>query len=272
MDQYAVFGNPIAHSKSPFIHTMFAQQTGQLLHYEAILTPLKGFKEKVQQFFGQSGRGANITLPFKQQAYELADELSNAAQLAGSVNTLLYDRGRIRGDNTDGVGLVRDLAFHNISLRQKSILLLGAGGAARGAILPILEQQPDSLHIANRTATKAQELARQFADYGNVSGGGLEQIPADNYALIINASSSGLSGDRPQIPQSLINNDSVCYDMVYGKGMTSFNLWAKKSGAARQLDGLGMLVEQAAQSFYLWRGVMPETQAVREALRQHLFN
>jgi shikimate dehydrogenase len=270
MDQYAVFGNPIAHSKSPFIHTMFAQQTGQPLNYEAILTPLNGFTETVRQFFNGSGKGANVTVPFKQQAFELADELSTAAKLAGSVNTLSYHQGVIKGDNTDGTGLVRDLQFYDIELSGKRILLLGAGGAARGAILPLLEQQPLSLHIANRTEAKARELAAKFADYGDISAGGLASIPAQHYELIINASSSGLSGERPQIPKSVINKDSICYDMLYAKAVTPFNQWASMCGSAIQLDGLGMLVEQAAQSFYLWRGVMPDTGAVRKALRQHM--
>ncbi|WP_088329259.1 shikimate dehydrogenase [Lacimicrobium sp. SS2-24] len=271
MDQYAVFGNPIAHSKSPFIHAMFAAQTKQLLNYEAILAPLDGFEETARQFFAAGGKGANVTVPFKEQAFDLADELSEQARLAGSVNTLMSNKGKLFGDNTDGIGLVRDLQFHHVELKGKRILLLGAGGAARGVILPLLRQSPHRLHIANRTAEKASALALQFSEYGDITGSGLETVPDQAFDVIINASSSGLSGERPNIAATTLHSQTTCYDMLYGKAQTPFNQWAEYHGAAVLLDGLGMLVEQAAQSFSLWRSVQPDTSAVRQALRRHLY-
>ncbi|GAA0372805.1 shikimate dehydrogenase [Bowmanella denitrificans] len=270
MDQYAVFGNPIAHSKSPFIHKMFAEQTGQSLHYAAILSPLDGFAESVSTFIASGGRGANVTVPFKEQAFKLVEQLSPAARQAGSVNTLIYQDGKLLGDNTDGIGLVKDLLFNGVGLKDKAVLILGAGGATRGVVLPILKQQPGMLHIANRTAAKAEELARHFCQFGPVTGSGLEAIPPMAFDVVINASSSSLSGESPDIASSYIANQPVCYDMVYGKEITAFNNWCAAQGAGLTLDGLGMLVEQAAQSFYLWRGIMPDTQPVRQALRMSL--
>ncbi|GGO66902.1 shikimate dehydrogenase [Bowmanella pacifica] len=270
MDKYAVFGNPIAHSKSPFIHKMFAEQTGQSLDYSAILSPLDGFADTIRAFISSGGKGANVTVPFKEQAYKLADQLSEAAEQAGAVNTLIYKEGKLYGDNTDGIGLVKDLLFHDVVLQGKKILIIGAGGATRGVVLPILKQTPASLHIANRTAEKALNLATHFASFASVTGSGLDDIPHTTFDLIINASSSSLSGDAPNIDAAYIANKPVCYDMVYGKEDTAFNLWCQQQGTSVTLDGLGMLVEQAAQSFYLWRGVMPDTQPVRQALRNML--
>ncbi|WP_102794824.1 shikimate dehydrogenase [Bowmanella denitrificans] len=270
MDQYAVFGNPIAHSKSPFIHKMFAEQTGQSLHYAAILSPLDGFAESVSTFIASGGRGANVTVPFKEQAFKLVEQLSPAARQAGAVNTLIYQDGKLLGDNTDGIGLVKDLLFHGVVLQGKKILIIGAGGATRGVVLPILEQTPASLHIANRTAEKALSLAKHVPSFARVTGSGLNDIPDTSFDLIINASSASLSGDSPNIDAAYMVNKPVCYDMVYSKEDTAFNLWCQQQGASMTLDGLGMLVEQAAQSFYLWRGIMPDTQPVRQALRMSL--
>jgi len=271
MDRYGVFGNPIGHSKSPLIHRLFAEQTGQQLSYEALLAPLDGFTAFARDFFA-SGRGGNVTVPFKEQAYQLADSLTPRAQRAGAVNTLSRQAdGGLLGDNTDGAGLVRDLTVNaGVSLQGKRILLLGAGGAARGVVAPILAEHPQSLVIANRTVEKAEQLAKLFADLGPVVAAGFDwlEAPVD---LIINATSASLAGELPPISPSLIQpGHTVCYDMMYGKGLTAFNQWASEHGAARTLDGLGMLVEQAAEAFFLWRGVRPDSASVLAELRQQL--
>lgn len=271
MDRYGVFGNPIGHSKSPLIHRLFAEQTGQQLSYEALLAPLDGFTAFARDFFA-NGRGGNVTVPFKEQAYQLADSLTPRAQRAGAVNTLSkQDDGGLLGDNTDGAGLVRDLTVNaGVSLQGKRILLLGAGGAARGVVAPILAENPQALVIANRTVEKAEQLAKLFADLGPVVAAGFDwlEAPVD---LIINATSASLAGELPPISPSLIQTDhTVCYDMMYGKGLTAFNQWASEHGAARTLDGLGMLVEQAAEAFFLWRGVRPDSAVVLAELRQQL--
>lgn len=271
MDKYGVFGNPIAHSKSPLIHRLFAEQTGQNLSYEAILAPLDGFPAAVSHFF-QTGLGANVTVPFKEQAYALADTLSARAQRAGAVNTLKkLDDGRLLGDNTDGAGLVRDLTVNaGISLRNKRILLLGAGGAVRGVLEPFLAEQPSALVLANRSVDKAEKLAQLFADIGTLYPSGFDWLeePVD---LIINGTSASLSGDVPPISPSLIQpGHTQCYDMMYAKEPTAFCRWAEQHGAAQALDGLGMLAEQAAEAFYVWRGVRPDTAAVLAELRRQL--
>lgn len=271
MDRYGVFGNPIGHSKSPLIHRLFAEQTGQQLSYEALLAPPDGFTAFARDFFA-NGRGGNVTVPFKEQAYQLADSLTPRAQRAGAVNTLSkQDDGGLLGDNTDGAGLVRDLTVNaGVSLQGKRILLLGAGGAARGVVAPILAENPQALVIANRTVEKAEQLAKLFADLGPVVAAGFDwlEAPVD---LIINATSASLAGELPPISPSLIQADhTVCYDMMYGKGLTAFNQWASEQGAARTLDGLGMLVEQAAEAFFLWRGVRPDSAVVLAELRQQL--
>ncbi|TWH77544.1 shikimate dehydrogenase [Azomonas agilis] len=270
-DRYAVFGNPIAHSKSPQIHRLFAQQTGQDLTYEAILAPLDDFTSVAKDFF-QQGQGANITVPFKEDAYRLADQLTERARLAGAVNTLKRQAdGSLLGDNTDGAGLVNDLSNNaGISLTGLNILLLGAGGAVRGVLEPLLAQQPARLVIANRTEEKAAHLASLFADFGLVEVSHFEalQTPFD---LIINGTSASLSGAVPPIPVLCVQaGHTLCYDMMYSKEPTAFNQWALECGAARALDGLGMLVEQAAESFALWRGVRPETQSVLSLLREQV--
>jgi shikimate dehydrogenase len=271
MDQYVVFGNPIGHSKSPLIHRLFAEQTAQQLDYNTRLAPLDDFTGSARAFFAE-GRGANVTVPFKEEAYRLADSLTERAQRAGAVNTLskLAD-GRLLGDNTDGAGLVRDLTVNaGFSLKGKRILLLGAGGAVRGALEPLLAEQPASVIIANRTVEKAELLAELFADLGPVSASGFDWLQ-ESVDLIINATSASLSGDVPPIAGSLIEpGHTLCYDMMYGKEPTPFCRWATEHGATQVMDGLGMLAEQAAEAFYLWRGVRPDSAPVLAELRRQL--
>ncbi|CAM3805515.1 shikimate dehydrogenase [Pseudomonas wadenswilerensis] len=271
MDQYVVFGNPIGHSKSPLIHRLFADQTGQQLEYSTLLAPLDDFSMCAQGFFKQ-GLGANVTVPFKEEAYRLVDSLTPRAKRAGAVNTLskLAD-GSLQGDNTDGAGLVRDLTVNaGVQLTGKRILLLGAGGAVRGVLEPLLAHNPASLVIANRTVEKAEQLAREFADLGPVAASGFDWLeePVD---LIINATSASLAGELPPISASLIEpGKTVCYDMMYGKEPTPFCRWASEHQAAKVLDGLGMLAEQAAEAFFIWRGVRPDTAPVLDELRRQL--
>ncbi|MDX1724506.1 MAG: shikimate dehydrogenase [Pseudomonas sp.] len=271
MDRYGVFGNPIAHSKSPLIHRLFAAQTGEPLSYEALLAPLDDFAGFARHFFTQ-GKGANVTVPFKEQAFQLADSLTARAQRAGAVNTLKkLDDGSLLGDNTDGAGLVRDLTVNaGFALRGKRILLLGAGGAVRGVLEPLLAQQPAALVIANRTVAKAEQLAGEFADLGPVVASGFDWIDAP-VDLIVNGTSASLAGELPPLAASLIKpHHTLCYDMMYAKQPTAFNRWAAEQGAGRTLDGLGMLVEQAAEAFFLWRGVRPDSEPVLAELRRSL--
>lgn len=267
VDHYAVMGNPIAHSKSPQIHRMFAEQTGQSLHYDALLVPEDGFAEAVADFlYRDKGMGLNVTVPFKQQAWELADRLSERAEPAGAVNTLMLRDGVLYGDNTDGAGLVRDLVHnHGVQLENQRILMLGAGGAARGVMLPLLEQQPASLHIANRTVLRAQELAGRFGEFGELSASGFDVLQG-HFDIIINATAAGLDGKVPPLPEGIIDTNTLCYDMMYASEPTAFVRYCLEHNAGKAVDGLGMLVEQAAESFYLWRGVIPDTQPVIEAL------
>ncbi|TLX56326.1 shikimate dehydrogenase [Stutzerimonas nosocomialis] len=270
MDRYGVFGNPIGHSKSPQIHRLFAEQTGQALSYEALLAPLDDFPGFARAFFNE-GRGANVTVPFKEQAFALVDELSERARLAGAVNTLLKrDDGSLYGDNTDGAGLLHDLLDNaGVTLRGKSILLLGAGGAVRGVLEPLLAQAPAALVIANRTLEKAEALTRAFADIGPVAAAGFDWLeePVD---LIINGTSASLGGELPPLaPCLIVPGHTLCYDMMYAATPTPFCQWAADLGAQTR-DGLGMLVGQAAEAFELWRGVRPDTAPVLEALRRQL--
>jgi shikimate dehydrogenase len=271
-DRYAVVGNPIAQSLSPQIHRAFAQQTGEKILYEKLLVPIGGFAEFAGNFFSAGGRGLNVTLPFKLDACAFADQLSERAQAAGAVNTLARRKdGSILGDNTDGAGLVADI-LQNLRwpIENKKILLLGAGGAARGALLPLLREKPASIYIANRTAQKARQLAEIFSAHGPVNAGGLEDVPAD-FDLLINASSASLSGELPPLASDIIGPDCKAYDMVYGAHTTPFMRWAQQHGA-QVADGLGMLVGQAAESFYLWRGVRPQVAPVLVQLRSELKN
>ena len=270
MKYYGVFGNPIAHSKSPLIHGLFAEQTGQAISYKPLLAPLDSFPEFVTQFF-VNGSGANVTVPFKEQAFALADQLSERAQRAKAVNTLKkLDDGRLLGDNTDGAGLVNDLLNNHVVLAGQKILILGAGGAVRGVLEPLLAQGPAEVCIVNRTVEKAEQLACEFADLGHMTAAGYDWIDAP-VDIIINGTSASLSGELPPLANSLIKaGDTVCYDMMYGKDTTVFNQWAQAQGAARTLDGLGMLVEQAAEAFFVWTGVRPNPKPVLEQLRAQL--
>ncbi|HHF2906483.1 TPA: shikimate dehydrogenase [Vibrio diabolicus] len=270
IDRYAVFGNPIGHSKSPFIHTLFARQTNQSLTYTAECAPLGGFIETAKAFFADGGKGCNVTLPFKEDAYQFASRLTERAQLAGAVNTLKkLDDGEIIGDNTDGAGLVQDLLQHQVVLEGARILIIGAGGAARGVIKPLLDQKPTSLTITNRTFFKAEELAELFSAYGPVTAKEMNTI-AEEFDVIINSTSASLSGELPAISSSVFAANSTSYDMMYGKGDTTFNQWAKQHGAAHAYDGLGMLVGQAAESFMLWRGLRPGAKQILRELRKNL--
>jgi shikimate dehydrogenase len=269
MDAYVVIGNPIAHSKSPEIHAQFAAQTGQVLSYERLLAPLHGFADSVRTFIGQGGRGANVTLPFKLDAHALATRLTERARLAGAVNTLKFDGAEILGDNTDGAGLVADIV-HNagVALQGKRVLLMGAGGASRGALLPLLEQQPAELVLVNRTAAKAQELATQFTRYGNVVAAAYADL-SGSFDVVVNATSASLDADVPPLPVSVFHPGTLAYDMMYGAQDTVFMQFAQRHGALAR-DGLGMLVEQAAEAFFLWRGVRPQTDQVFASLRRQL--
>lgn len=268
-DQYRVFGNPIAQSRSPDIHHIFANKSQQNINYQKQLVDLDGFSNTVADFINQGGKGANVTVPFKEQALVLADELSERALLAGAVNTLTFKDGKIFGDNTDGEGLVQDLITNKVILKESKILLLGAGGAARGVLLPLLAQNPHSIVIANRTVSKADKLCQHFTDK-RITTASYNDLVNQDFDIIINATSASLSGALPPIPSTIINDQVVCYDMVYGKDETPFLQWAKAQGAIKVIDGLGMLVGQAAVSFSIWRGVTPQVQPVIDALRASL--
>jgi len=290
-DHYAVIGNPIAHSKSPVIHRLFAKQTKQNINYQAIQVDLGGLEQAVGNFFANGGCGLNITVPFKRDAWNIANVYSKRAQLAGAVNTLQMNTdGEICADNTDGIGLVNDLSNnHKIAIENKRILLLGAGGAARGVIQPLLQYKPTQLVVVNRTAIKAVELAADFTAFGPIKGCGYDDpgfydpgfnddgfagegdntIGKQEYDIIINATSASLHGDLPPIPISVVGPHSMCYDMMYGAQDTAFIAWSKNKSLL-SVDGLGMLVEQAAESFFIWRGVRPDTQSVIAAIRHEL--
>jgi shikimate dehydrogenase len=272
-DKYAVFGNPIAHSKSPDIHRQFAEQTGQDLSYSKQLVADDGFESAADAFFAAGGKGLNITVPFKQDAYAYVARTTPRARRAGAVNTLSLEAdGTILGDTTDGVGLVSDI-INNLGweVRHKRVLVLGAGGAVRGVLEPLLAQQPQHIVIANRTVDKALQLSKGFAEFGYLLGCGFDMLDEQQFDLIINGTSAGLQGDLPPLPDSLIdaNGATACYDMLYGAKPTPFMQWAAQRGA-KVSDGLGMLVGQAAESFALWRGIRPETAAVIASLRAQL--
>ncbi|HEY0962418.1 MAG TPA: shikimate dehydrogenase [Pseudomonadales bacterium] len=269
-DRYAVMGNPVAHSKSPRIHAAFAKQTAQDLEYAALLVEPGTFDERVRAFFAAGGKGLNITVPFKQEAWSLADIRSPQAELAGAVNTLLRDEaGRMQGHNTDGIGLVRDIVQnHGGQLRDKTILILGAGGATRGIVLPLLQQGPARICIANRTVSKADELAALFATHGTVSACGFDQLGGQHFDWVLNATAASLQGELPPLPDGLLHGTSWCYDLMYASEPTIFCRWATAHGACKAIDGLGMLVEQAAEAFWLWRGIRPDTAAVLADMRK----
>lgn len=268
-DKYAVIGNPISHSKSPLIHSEFAKQTEQDLEYTAIEVPQDGLESSLKQLRDiLKFKGINITVPFKEQAWQMVQSQSKRAKRAGAINTLVFNEdGSLFGDNTDGIGLCRDLTDnHGIELRGKRILLLGAGGAARGVIEPLLSYLPVELFVANRTASKAHALADLFSDLGNIRGGGFDDIKP-TFDVVINATAASLKGEVPPLPDDLLADDAACYDMMYSDSDTAFISWAKQHGAAKTIDGLGMLVEQAAEAFRIWRGIKPDTRAVMTLLR-----
>lgn len=273
-DAYAVMGNPINHSKSPQIHAAFAQQTGQSIVYTATQVDPGGFEQAVGNFFAHGGKGLNITVPFKTKAWKLASELGPEAKQAGAVNTLLMNAdGALIGRNTDGVGLVRDILHnHGGVIAEQKVLLLGAGGAARGVLQPLLAENPTSLTLANRTASRAHELAADFSILGNVSGVGFDELSGQHFNLIINATAASLQGEVPPLPNECCTETTWCYDMMYDAEPTPFMLWTQQRGAQKSLDGLGMLVEQAAESFLLWRGIRPGTEAVIQTIRAELLS
>ena len=272
-DRYAVIGNPIAHSKSPQIHAAFARQTRQDIEYTRLLAAPDDFRGAVESFRAGGGRGANVTVPFKLEAFDLANEISQRAKDAQAANFLNFDGGRIRADNTDGAGLTRDISDNlGFSMTGRRVLVLGAGGAARGALQSLLAQKPAILTIANRTVEKALQLVEAFRYHPSaassvLSGLHYAQLAGHHFDLVINATSSSLHGELPPLPAGVFAEGSLAYDMMYGKGLTPFLAFARSQGAARLADGLGMLVEQAAESFFLWRGVRPETRAVIELLQ-----
>lgn len=271
LDRYAVIGNPVAHSKSPDIHARFAAQTGQRLTYERLLAPLDDFANTVKTFILQGGKGANVTVPFKLEAFELATTLTDRARIAGAVNTLRFNGSTILGDNTDGMGLVNDIVQHaGLALKSKRILLLGAGGAARGVIQPLLDQAPTELVIANRTVSKAVELAQIFSASSRITVNPTAfQDLLSAFDIVINGTSAGLTDEMPEVPGAIFGKHTLAYDMVYSKHPTRFMQFAIQHGAQAR-DGLGMLVEQAAESFFVWRGVRPETTSVLATLRESL--
>ena len=267
-DRYCVFGNPIGHSLSPAIHAAFAAQCRQDLIYEAILAPRDGFVDAVRSFVAGSGRGANVTVPFKEEACLLANRLTDRAKVAGAVNTLVFDGAGMLGDNTDGYGLLRDLTLNlGYQVAGKRVLLLGAGGAARGVIGPLLDTRPAALVVANRTADRARDLAQRLPVTASLRGCDYAELAGRSFDLVINATSASLGGQLPPLPKGIFAADSLAYDMMYGQGQTPFLVFAGSQGVARLADGLGMLVEQAAEAFRIWRGIRPDTKPVMAMLR-----
>ena len=267
-DRYALVGHPVEHSRSPLIHQLFARQTGQSLTYELIDAEPKAFEMAVRGFRAAGGKGLNVTVPHKEAAYALVDEASDAAKAAGAVNTITLSDGRLRGDNTDGVGFIRDLTVNQRqTIAARRVLLLGAGGAARGLVAPLLAARPTALVIANRTKDRAQRLVEQFANPAVLEAVAFAELTgAAPFEILINATSAGLKGEAPPFPGSLIDPQSFCYDLVYSVKDTPFVLWARQHGAARAVQGWGMLIEQAAESFQTWRGVRPDTRPILKQL------
>jgi len=271
VDEYAVMGNPIKHSKSPQIHSLFAAQTQQSINYTAIQVDVGGFKQAVGNFAAHKGKGLNITVPFKKEAWALVDERSERAERAGAINTIKFlEKGTLYGDNTDGMGLVNDLKNnYKLKLNQQRVLLMGAGGAARGVLAPLLNEKPITLVVVNRTQSKAKELADHFSDLGSIKGCGYDNLVGQQFDIIINATAASLHGELPPLPEQLVTTTGCCYDMMYGR-QTPFMQWAEQQGVQTVADGLGMLVEQAAESFYVWRKVRPDTAVVLDVLRKEL--
>lgn len=279
IDRYAVIGNPIAHSRSPEIHAAFARQTGERLRYERLLAPLDAFADTVRAFFADGGLGLNVTTPFKVQAYDMVDRMTPRAEAAGAINTLWMEDGLLHGDNTDGIGLVRDIVDRlGVDLEGRRVLVLGAGGAAMGAMLPLIECGPERIVVANRTASRASDMLENFAEAAGEAGvelwgGGFDALAGlsdeDGCDVVINATASSLQGDVPPVPEALLGANVLAYDMMYGARPTVFLQYAARQGA-RTADGLGMLVEQAAEAFEIWRGVMPDTAPVLAQLRAAL--
>jgi shikimate dehydrogenase len=269
-DKYAVVGYPVAHSWSPFIHGLFAQQVGHSIAYSRLEVPPEALTDRVVEFFAADGQGLNVTLPHKQAACLIARERTPRAEMAGAVNTLALRSNGVFGDNTDGAGLIADLARNlSFDLRGTRVLLLGAGGAARGVLGPLLEADPEYLEIANRNEERATELAREFSTLGTVHGCGFDAITDSTFDLVLNATSASLQDTIPPIPPGVIGPTTLCYDMAYGKGDTAFTRWSKSAGAGRAETGWGMLVEQAAESFLVWRGVKPDTAPVIAAVKSN---
>lgn len=268
-DQYYVIGNPIEHSKSPEIHRQFARQTQQAMRYDKFLAPIDGFVASLATLIDAGIRGANVTVPFKQDAFSCCDRTTPRAERARAVNTLIVGRdGQCTGDNTDGFGLLTDLMQnHGLDLSRQSVLVLGAGGAVRGILEPLLDQNPDRVVIANRTPARARSLADNFTALGEISGCGFDALAKQQFDLIINGTSAGLQGEVPPIAPGVLRSGGITYDLMYGREPTAFVLWGRQAGARQALDGLGMLVEQASEAFYLWRAKRPETHAVIDSLR-----
>ena len=269
MDNYAVIGNPIAHSLSPRIHGLFAAQTGQAINYRTLFSPLDEFSASVEAFRQAGGRGLNVTLPFKEQAWEYVDDSSARADRVRAVNTIRFDgSGRVHGDSTDGLGLVRDLAGNGVEIRQRRVLLVGAGGAVRSVLGSLIDEQPAAMTIINRTRSRAEQLLQLFPEArGMINAQGFDEPAGGPYDLVINGTSAGLAGQSLPLPDGILADGACCYDMAYGTAAQVFLDWAATNGAALCCDGLGMLVEQAAESFHLWRGIRPDTQAVIDSLR-----
>ncbi len=270
-DAYAVIGNPITHSKSPLIHAEFSKQTKQDMHYEALFAPLDGFTEAIKLFQQNEGKGMNVTIPFKSHAYKISTQLTEQAEAAQAVNTLVFNDNEIHGHNTDGTGLIRDIITNlRFTITSKRILLCGAGGAASGIILPLLKQKPSELVISNRTVQKAYKLQTQFSSYNNiiVSDNNMD-ISEQEFDLVINATSTSLIGKPLLLPQGIFSTESLAYDLMYGNEQTPFLQFAQKEGAGYLSDGTGMLVEQAAESFFLWREIRPKTKELIKMIREN---
>jgi shikimate dehydrogenase len=266
-DRYALFGNPLGHSKSPKIHSAFAAQTGEDMTYELIEAPLDGFRAAVDAFRAAGGRGGNVTLPFKVQAFEYATDCMERARLAGAVNCMKFEGERALAENFDGVGLANDIERNlGFAIRGKRLLVAGAGGAARGAMLPFLERKPAFVFVANRTVSKATALGEQFGSYGPLATGGYADVGAQAFDIIVNATSASLRGELPPVPRTAFGRGSLAYDLVYGKGLSPFLRLARDAGATRLAEGAGMLVEQAAEAWVWWRGVRPDTRAMIDSM------